>query len=82
MIERPAVIRQILDHLSLAITAANLRTLPDQPDGGAAEQSRERAYELLFDDLPIPDPVLVSLGLKGRSVPPASRSIPIPQDST
>ena len=68
VIERPAVIRQILDHLGLASTPPSLRAPPDQPDGGAAERPREWAYEPLFDlpvrrtqtgDLPIPDPLLV-----------------------
>jgi hypothetical protein len=47
VIERPAVIRQILDHLGLASTPPSLRAPPDQPDGGAAEQPREWAYEPL-----------------------------------
>jgi hypothetical protein len=59
VIERPAVIRQILDHLGLASTPPSFRAPPDQPDGGAAERPREWAYEPLFDDLAIPDPLLV-----------------------
>jgi len=59
VIERPAVIRQILDHLGLASTPPSLRAPPDQPDGGAAERPREWAYEPLFDDIPIPDPLHV-----------------------
>ena len=55
VIERPAVIRQILDHLGLASTPPSLRAPPDQPDGGAAERPREWAYEPLFD-LPVRRP--------------------------
>jgi hypothetical protein len=59
VIERRAVIRQILAHLGLPTAAPSFRAPPDPPDGGAAEQPREWAYEPLFDDLPVPDPVLV-----------------------
>ena len=58
VIERPAVVRQILDHLRLPTTAPSLRAPPDPPDDLAADQPREWSYEPLFDDLPIPDPVL------------------------
>jgi hypothetical protein len=60
VIERPAVIRQILAHLGLPTAAPSFRAPPDPP--------REWSYELLFDlpvrrtqtgDLPIPDPLLV-----------------------
>jgi hypothetical protein len=47
VIERPAVIRQILDHLGVAATPASLRAPPDPPDGGVAERPREWAYEPL-----------------------------------
>jgi hypothetical protein len=65
VIERPAVVRQILDHLGLPTAAPSLRAPPDQPDGLAADQPREWSYEPLFDlpargtqtgDLPWPDP--------------------------
>jgi len=59
---RPAVIRQILDHLGLASTPPSFRAPPDQPDGGAAERPREWAYEPLFDDLAIPDPPCLPAG--------------------
>jgi hypothetical protein len=58
VIERPAIIRQILEHLGLSTAAPSLRAPPDQPDGGTAEQPRGWAYEPLFGDLRIPDPVL------------------------
>jgi len=60
VIERPAVVRQILDRLGLPLTAPSLRAPPNP--------SREWSYEPLFDlpvpcygagqtgDLPIPDP--------------------------
>ena len=59
VIERLAVVRQILDHLRLPTTAPSLRAPPDPPDDLAADQPREWSYEPLFDDLPVPDPVLV-----------------------
>ena len=58
VIERPANIRQILDHWGLPSEAANLRAPPDPPGGQAADPPREWSYEPLFDDLPIPDPML------------------------
>ena len=71
VIDRPAVIRQILEHLGLSTAAPSLRAPPDPPDGLAADQLREWSYEALFDlpvprfgagqtgDRPIPDPELV-----------------------
>ena len=59
VIDRPAVIRQILEHLGLSTAALSLRAPPDPPDGLAADQLREWSYEALFDDLPILDPLLV-----------------------
>jgi len=59
VIERLPVIRQILDHLGLPTGVPHLRAPPDPPDALAAQQPREWSYEPLFDDLPIPDPVLV-----------------------
>ena len=58
VIERPAVIRQILEHLGLSTAAPSFRAPPDPPDGRGADPPREWSYELLFDDLPVPDPVL------------------------
>jgi hypothetical protein len=54
-----AVFRQILAHLGLPTAAPSLRAPPDQPDGLPADPPREWSYELLFDDLPVPDPVIV-----------------------
>jgi hypothetical protein len=51
VIERPAIIRQILEHLGLSTAAPSFRAPPDPP--------RESSYEPLLDDLPVPDPVLV-----------------------
>jgi hypothetical protein len=59
MIERPAIIRQILDHLDLPIESPQLRAPPEPPDALAAQQTREWSYEPLLDDLPLPDPLLV-----------------------
>jgi len=49
VIERPAVVRQILDHLGLSTAAPSLRAPPEPPDGLAADQLREWSYEPLFD---------------------------------
>jgi hypothetical protein len=59
LIDRPAVIQQILEHLGLSTAAPSFRAPHDLPDGLAADPLREWSYEALFDDLPIPDPVLV-----------------------
>jgi hypothetical protein len=59
VIERPAVVRQILDHLGLPTAAPSLRAPLDQPDGRVAAHSRDWSYEPLFDDLPVPEPVTV-----------------------
>jgi hypothetical protein len=45
VIERPAAVGQILDHLGLPIGAASLRVPPDPPEGLAADQPREWGYE-------------------------------------
>ncbi len=58
VIERPAVIRHILDHLGLPTGAASLRGPPDPPEGLAPNPPREWSYEPCFDDLSIPDPVM------------------------
>jgi len=61
LIDRPAVIRQILEHLGLSTAAPSLRAPPDPPDGLAADQLREWSYELLFD-LPVRRTCLPSRG--------------------
>jgi len=58
VIERPAVIRQILDHLGLPTGPASLRAPPELPEGVAADPPREWSYEPVLDDLPFPDPVM------------------------
>jgi hypothetical protein len=67
VIERPAVVRQILDHLGLPTAAPSPRAPPDPPDDLAADQPREWSYEPLLDlpvrrtqtgDLPVPDPLI------------------------
>lgn len=58
VIERPAVVRQILDHLGLPAVAPSLRAPPDLAGGQAADHPRAWSYEPVFDDLPIPDPML------------------------
>ena len=55
VIERPAVIRQILDHLGLPTGAPSLRAPPDAPGGQVADQPREWSSEPFFDDLPVAD---------------------------
>jgi len=49
---RPAIIRQILEHLGLSTAAPSFRAPPDPPDGLPADPPREWSYELLFD-LPV-----------------------------
>jgi len=58
VIERPAVVRQVLAHLGLPIAVPSFRAPPDPPDALAAHQPRQWSYEPLVDDLPIPDPLL------------------------
>lgn len=58
VIERPAIVRQILDHQGLPAVSPSLRAPPDPPDGLAGDQPREWSYKPLFDDLPVPDPIL------------------------
>ncbi len=56
VIERPAVIRQILDHLGLPTGGASLRAPPDQTKGLPGDHTREWSYEPVVDDPPGPDP--------------------------
>lgn len=58
VIERPAVVRQILDHLGLPSGASSLRAPPDQINGLAGDQAHEWAYEPFLDHWEIPDPAL------------------------
>jgi hypothetical protein len=67
VIERPAIVRQILDHLGLPTIVAKLRAPPELPvrgtqpgpgEGPPADPPREWVYEPIFDDLPVSDPVL------------------------
>ncbi len=58
VIERPVVIRRILDHLGLPTGAASLRAPPDPLGGQEADQPREWLYEPTFDDLPVPGAVM------------------------
>jgi hypothetical protein len=74
VIERPALVRQILDHLGLPRESPQLRSPPGPADALAAQQPREWSYEPLFDlpvscseagqtgDLPIPDPPCLPAG--------------------
>ena len=59
VIDRPAVVRQILAHLGLPAVAPSLRAPPDPPDGLAGDHPREWSYEQSVDDLPIADPVML-----------------------
>lgn len=58
VIERPVVVRQILEHLGLPAASPSLRAPPDLAGGQAADQPREWSSEPLFDDLPLPDPAI------------------------
>ena len=57
VIERSAIVRQILAHLGLPTTGPSFRAPPDPPDGLPADPPREWSYEPLFGDIPVPDPV-------------------------
>jgi hypothetical protein len=59
VVERPAVVRQILDHLGPPTGAASLRAPSDQTKGLPADQPREWSYEPFRDHLPIPAPAIV-----------------------
>jgi hypothetical protein len=56
VIERPSVLRQILDHLGLPAVASSLRAPPDPAGGQGADPPREWSYEPFFDDLRAADP--------------------------
>lgn len=47
VIERPAVVRQILDHLGLPAAPRSFRAPPDPPNGLSADPPREWSYEPL-----------------------------------
>jgi hypothetical protein len=73
VIERPAIVRQILAHLGLPAGAPSLRAPPDRTNGLARDHPREWAYEPFFDDLPSP---IRCLGSQGRG---AGLSGPVPR---
>ena len=81
VIERPAIVRQILDHLGLPTPAPRLRAPPDPPKDLAAEPPREWSYEPIFEDLPLPDPLHGEPGPRGRFVRPGHGSLPGPRSS-
>jgi hypothetical protein len=56
VIERPSVLRQILDHLGLPAGAPRLRAPPDPAGGQVADPPREWSYEPFFDDLRVAEP--------------------------
>ena len=68
VIERLAVIRQILAHLGLPSSAPSLGSPPDPVGGHAADPPRALSSETILADLPLPDPLLGSPGPRGRSV--------------
>jgi hypothetical protein len=47
VIDQPAVIRQILEHLGLPTRAPSLRAPPDQTTGPAGDHPREWSHEPL-----------------------------------
>jgi len=57
-IEHPAVTRQILSCLRLRAGARPLRAHPGPPGALPAQEPREESDEPLFDDIPMPDPVV------------------------
>ena len=58
VIDHPAIVWQILDHLGLPAGAASLRAPPDPPDGRAADQPSDCVYGPFLDDLAARDPML------------------------
>ncbi len=58
VIERPAVVRQLLDHLGLPTAAPRLRAPPDPPDNLAADPARDWVYEPYLVDPAARDPRL------------------------
>jgi hypothetical protein len=74
VIERPAVIRQILDHLGLATTPSSLRAPHDQPAGWAAHSW---TYPPFLGEILVPDSMLGYSGSGSRSAPSGTS---LPQD--
>ncbi len=58
VIERQMMVREILGHPGLPTRAPRRRAPPDQPTGLTGDQPREWSREPLFDNLPVPDPLL------------------------
>ncbi len=58
VIERPAVIQEILAHLGLPSIASSLRAPPERSASVAPDQSRAWSYDPFFDDLPFAGPVM------------------------
>jgi hypothetical protein len=56
-IERPAVIRELLDHWGLPAVTPSLRASPDAPMAWRVTP-RDWSYKSVFDDLHVPDPVM------------------------
>ncbi len=83
VIERPAVIRQILDHLGLSTGAASLRAPLDPSKGLVNDPPRECSYEPFSDDLPVPSSDARIAGAEGLVCPvrppplPSRRLIPV-----
>ncbi len=55
VIERPAVIQQILAHLGLLSSAPSFRGPPDPRGSPAADPPRAWSYAPCFADLPVAD---------------------------
>ena len=59
VIERPEVVRQILDHLGLPVPPRGCRSPPEPARGLTVREIREWTYEPVEDDLPLPDPLTI-----------------------
>jgi hypothetical protein len=59
VIEQPAVVRQILDHLGIAVRSNAERSPPGAARGLAVSEAPEWSYEPVEDYLPLPDPLTI-----------------------
>ena len=58
VIELPAVVRHILNHLGVPTAAPSFRAPPEPPEGLLADPLHAWSSEPLLNDLPAADPVL------------------------
>ncbi|OGB95677.1 MAG: hypothetical protein A2Z31_08280 [candidate division NC10 bacterium RBG_16_65_8] len=59
VIEQPAVVRQLLDHLGIAVPSRADRSPPETSRGRAVHEAPEWTYDPVEADLPLLDPLTV-----------------------